>query len=211
MHHFVPWFCSCSCKRTAELRHDPNRPRTATTLTRCLVRLCCKTVLCQSVKQWPFFLSHKRRTEWLPTFLVLRSVCLASRNSHSALVSVSLSLFLCFPFFLSASSDKVDVAVCCYSWQNSRSKLLSLLSPPANTVPSLHLYSSCFATCSLQSRIWRRNKFGCLDNNWCQWGAQASHIFDIFQEHGERTHLGGRGFKQTADGSLICCFSAFLN
>lgn len=37
------------------LRRDPNSPTMAATFTRCLVRLRCNTVVCVSVKQWPFF------------------------------------------------------------------------------------------------------------------------------------------------------------
>lgn len=76
--------------------------------------------------------------------------CLALRNSHSGLAGVLRSVF---PFFLSDSSDKVDMTVCYYSSPRSprtaRSELLSALKygNPVSTcfiiVPSLNLRSAC--------------------------------------------------------------------
>lgn len=133
----------------------------AATFTRCLVRLRCNTVVCVSVKQWPFFWATTVELTGCQFFLFSEALFGFKEFTFRPCRRPSL----CFLFLsLRLLLDKVDVTVCYYSSPRSprtaRSKLLSALKygNPVSTcfiivVPSLHLRSACLR-CLVSVSVW---------------------------------------------------------
>lgn len=149
--------------------------------------------------------------------------CLAFRNSHSGLAGVLRSVF---PFFLSDSSDKVDMTVCYYSSpcpleqpgpSYCQRLNMGILSPP--------VLSLCHHFICVQPAfgIWYLYQSGISDLREKQiwpftqqvgFSDERSPVISLRSSKNlEKTaYLGGRGgFKQTSGGSLICCFCAIPN